>query len=50
VNQKVANCAKLDTCEKIKMLQDKDMLDSQFIESVRAVCAKCDEYEPSLKA
>ncbi len=36
-------CVKLDSCEKIKILQDKDMLDSQFVESVNSVCSKCNE-------
>lgn len=40
-------CAKIDNCFKIDILRDKDMLDFQFVESVRAVCAKCPDYEPS---
>jgi len=37
-------CSKIDTCPKIAMLRDKDMLDEQFVESVRAVCGKCSEF------
>jgi len=45
-SKEIPNCTKLDTCPKITMLRDKDMLDFQFAESVRAVCALCEEYEP----
>jgi len=37
-------CSKIDTCYKIDILRDKDMLDSQFAEAVKDVCAKCDEF------
>ena len=40
-------CTKIDNCFKIDILRDKDILDFQFVESVRAVCAKCSDYEPS---
>lgn len=36
-------CPKLDNCPKITMVLDKDMLDFQYAEAVRAVCAKCQE-------
>lgn len=36
-------CAKLDDCPKIKMILDKDLLDFQYAEAIRAVCAKCDQ-------
>jgi len=38
-------CKKIDNCFKINILKDKDMLDSQFAESVRKVCSKCKEFE-----
>jgi len=37
------DCAQLDTCQKIEMIRDKDMLDFQYAEAIRAVCAKCDQ-------
>ena len=36
-------CPKLDDCPKIKMILDKDLLDFQYAEAIRAVCAKCNE-------
>ena len=42
---KPEDCAKLDTCYKLKMVLDKDMLDFQYAESIRAVCGKCEEGE-----
>lgn len=38
-------CSKLDDCPKIRMILDKDLLDFQYAEATRAVCAKCDEME-----
>lgn len=38
-------CKHIDTCFKIDMIRDKDMLDYQFVESVKTVCDKCDEFE-----
>ena len=40
-------CTKIDNCFKIDIIRDKDMLDFQFVESVRAVCAECPDYKPS---
>lgn len=40
-------CNKIDTCQKIDIIKDKDMLDFQFVKSVRAVCAECSDYESS---
>ena len=37
-------CKKIDNCFKIDMLKDKDMLNCQYITSVKSVCAKCDEF------
>ena len=37
-------CTKTDNCQKIDMIKDKDMLDFQFVESVKAVCDKCDDF------
>ena len=38
-------CSKLDDCPKIKMILDKDLLDFQYAEAVRGVCAKCSEVK-----
>lgn len=38
------SCSKIDDCPKIDILRDKDMLDSQFAEAVREVCAKCEDF------
>jgi len=40
---KPEDCPKLDDCPKIKMVLDKDLLDFQYAEAIRAVCAKCKE-------
>jgi len=37
------NCSKINSCPKIAILQDKDMLESQFVAEVRGVCDKCAE-------
>lgn len=34
-------CDKIDSCEKIKMILDKDLLDFQYCEAIKKVCAKC---------
>jgi len=39
------DCVKLDQCDKIRMILDKDMLDFQYAEAIRAVCSKCTEGE-----
>ena len=36
-------CPKIDNCYKIKMILDKDMLDSQYAESIKSVCKICKE-------
>jgi hypothetical protein len=38
-------CIKIDDCYKIKMIQDKDILEFQFKESVDEVCYKCNGFE-----
>ena len=40
---KPENCPKLETCPKIVMVRDKDMMDFQYAASIRAVCGKCEE-------
>lgn len=35
-------CTKLDSCEKIKIIMDKDMLDFQCANAIKEVCKKCD--------
>jgi len=38
----MTNCDKINTCEKIMMVLDKDMAgDWQYAECMRAVCALC---------
>lgn len=34
-------CQKIDNCYKIYVLHDKDILNFQFAESVKSVCALC---------
>jgi len=36
-------CPKINDCYKIKMILDKDMLDSQYAESIKSVCKICKE-------
>ena len=36
-------CSKLETCPKIVMVMDKDIMDFQYAESIRKVCGKCKE-------
>jgi len=43
VTQRV--CKKLDSCVKIDMAMDKDMLDLQVAELVRKVCSECEQFE-----
>ncbi len=41
---KPENCPKLETCSKIVMVMDKDMMNfPQYADSIRAVCGKCKE-------
>ena len=37
----VPTCPKIDSCGKMDMIQDKDILDSQAADAIRSVCAKC---------
>jgi len=37
----VGNCKKLDNCGKIKIILDKDMLEYQYADAIRKVCALC---------
>ncbi len=39
---KPEECPELDSCYKIKIILDKDLLDEQYAQAIRAVCAKCD--------
>ena len=38
-------CARLDTCPKIRMILDRDLLESQYQDIIREVCGKCSEFE-----
>ena len=40
---KPEDCPKLNECYKVKMILDKDLLDFQYAEAIRAVCANCSE-------
>ena len=42
---KPEDCTKLDTCHKLERVLDKDLLDSQHAEAIRAVWANCQEGE-----
>lgn len=35
-------CKNIDTCQKIKMIFDHDLLDAQYAEAIKAVCKKCE--------
>lgn len=39
------NCAKINTCDKIMTILDKDMFDFQYIDCINNVCNKCDGKE-----
>lgn len=39
------DCPKLDECGKLEMVLDKDLLDFQYAEAIRAVCANCSEVK-----
>jgi hypothetical protein len=39
------SCKKLDECEKIKIILDKDMLEYQYADAIRLVCALCKQKE-----
>lgn len=36
-------CPRIDSCYKIAMIMDKDILDFQAADAIRSVCAKCTE-------
>ena len=42
---KPEDCPKLDDCYKVKMVLDKDLLDFQYAEAIRSVCANCSEVD-----
>jgi hypothetical protein len=45
-NKTVKICNKLDVCSKINILKDHDWAcDSQFTDSIREICVKCEEFE-----
>ena len=46
---KPANCPKINECDKIKMVLDKDMLDFQYAEAIMKVCAGCSEIHRQQK-
>jgi hypothetical protein len=39
------DCAKLDSCYKIMIILDKDMLDFQYVDCINDVCGKCTNKE-----
>jgi hypothetical protein len=38
---KVAQCAKINECSKIKVILDHDLMDFQYAEIIRHVCRRC---------
>ena len=42
---KPGDCPKLDECHKVKVVLDKDLLDFQYAEAIRTVCANCSEVK-----
>ena len=42
-------CRKIDSCAKIKMVFDKDLLDFQYKEAIESICGKCQERETKKK-
>lgn len=45
VNNMEKQCGKIDSCTKISMVLDHDMLDGQYAEVIKKVCNKCNEKE-----
>lgn len=43
----VGKCKKIDFCEKIKIILDKDMLEYQYADCIRKTCAVCKQKEVS---
>ena len=43
---KQIECAKLDNCQKIAILLDKELQPFQYLELAERVCSKCQEAEP----
>lgn len=37
-------CPKIDECPKVRMVFDKDLLEFQYTEAIKAICEKCDEW------
>jgi len=46
---KPTECAKLNSCGKIAILLDKDLLWFQYVELAEIICSKCKEAEPKNK-
>ena len=38
-------CSKIDTCYKIEVILDKDLLDFQYAEAIENTCSNCSDYE-----
>ena len=36
-------CPKLNDCQKVAMVLDKDLLDLQYAEAIKSICARCTE-------
>ena len=43
---KPEHCTCLNHCYKVKVVLEKELLDSQYAEAIRKVCAKCNESYP----
>lgn len=44
-DKKPEDCKNLEGCQKMAILQDKEMLDFERRQSALAICAKCDEFD-----
>lgn len=42
---KVEYCKKINNCEKIKIILDKDLLESQYADAIISVCLVCKGME-----
>jgi hypothetical protein len=41
ISDRVARCAKINECYKIKVILGKDLLDFQYAEAIRYACERC---------
>ena len=41
ISAKTAKCDKVNKCSKIQVILDHDLVDFQYLEAIRHVCARC---------